>query len=107
MDNEKQILYRVSGMNQILELIEYGYIKPTNSWAFDKNIYYQDKRPVISASIDVLKNDSNIISITDLDALWIYNHNKNTYENKLKEILNMHKAYQMDKNNIDINEKRK
>lgn len=105
MDNEKQILYRVAGMNQILELIECGYIEPTNSWSFDKNICYQYKRPVISVSIDVLKNDSNIISITDLDALWIYNHNKKAYENKLKEILNMYQSYQVDKSNIDINEK--
>lgn len=103
-----QFYYRVASMNQVLELIEFGYVIPKSNWEIGENKSYQDKRPVISAPIDVIKNEQiDAIPITDLSAIWIYNHNDMVYENKLKEILNMYKAYQIDKSKIDTNEKRK
>ena len=105
-----EFVYRVTGMDQILDIIECGYVRPKG---FGKRFnrvgpvvywsqgggkhHYDDKRPVLMAESDkVINGQVGAIHITNLAAIWLFNNEKQLYENKLKEILNIYKSRQQE-----------
>ena len=106
-----EFIYRVTGMDQILDIIECGYVRPKGYGKRFNRVgpvvywsqgggkhHYDDKRPVIMAKSDKIKDGQiGCISIDELEAIWMYNEEKEVYENKLKEILNIHLGMQNDK----------
>ena len=97
-------VYRVTGMDQIHDIIECGYVRPKGYgtraervgnriyWATGNDkLYYLDKRPVIEASCEkVIDGQIGAISINDLTAIWIFNEQLNKYVNNLEYIKELH-----------------
>lgn len=90
-------VYRVTGMNQIQDIIDCGYVRPKGYgkrsnrvgnivyWSKgNNNLFYCDKRPVIEVSASKVQNGQmGAISIDDLLAIWIFDEKENKYLNKL------------------------
>ncbi len=92
--------YWVTGESQIQDIIESGYIRPPVGklkgghkgevhWSRggDK-LFYRDKRPVLEIDRDkILNREIGAFRISDLKAIWVFDEEKGTYEDKLNEIL--------------------
>ena len=93
-------VYRVTGMDQILDIIECGYVRPKGygkrfervgpvvywSQGGEKH-HYDDKRPVIMAKTEKVSDGQiGCISIDDLEAIWMYDEKQDVYIDKLKAI---------------------
>ncbi len=97
MPTKESSVYRVTDMDQIQDIINCGYVRPKGYgsrkdrvgdkvyWSIGgKNLYYYDKRPVIEASIDKVKDGQiGAIFIDDLIAIWIYNEQQEQYVNSI------------------------
>ena len=109
-------VYRVTGMNQIQDIIDCGYVRPKGYgsradrvgdklyWSQGgSKLYYHDKRPVIEASTDKVKDEQigaisikvkdeqiGAISINDLSAIWMFDEQQNKYVNRLEQIKQLH-----------------
>ena len=93
-------VYRVTGMHQIQDIIDCGYVRPKGYgsradrvgdklyWSQGgSKLYYHDKRPVIEASADKVTDGQNgAISINDLSAIWMFDEQQNKYVNRLEQI---------------------
>ncbi len=106
-------VYRVTRMNQIQDIIDCGHVRPKGYgnradrvgniiyWSQgNSNLYYNDKRPVIEASIQKVQDEQiGAIPISDLTAIWIFDENENKYVNRLEQIKQMHfdKLRELDK----------
>ncbi len=111
-------VYRVTGMNQIADIINCGYIRPKVGlikgghknevfWSLggEKTFYY-DKRPVLETEAkNVTNGQIGALSINDLNAIWIFDESQNKYINKIDIILKIYEFvknnnYQIDENNL-------
>lgn len=103
-------VYRVTGMNQIQDIIDCGYVRPKGYgsradrvgdklyWSQGgSKLYYHDKRPVIEASTDKVKDGQiGAISINDLSAIWMFDEQQNKYVNRLEQIKQLHTEKQQE-----------
>lgn len=92
--------YRVTWESQIKDIIESGFVRPPvgklkggRIWEVhwsegNDNLFYYDKRAVLEVDKNkVLDWTIWAVKITDLKAIWIFNEEKNCYENKINEFL--------------------
>ena len=100
-----EFIYRVTGMDQILDIIECGYVRPKGYGKRFNRVghvvywsqgggkhHYDDKRPVIMAKSDKIKDGQiGCISIDELEAIWMYNEEQQVYIDKLPAIKNIHR----------------
>ena len=108
-------VYRVTGMDQIVDIIECGYVRPKGFgnrskrvghkiyWSIGgEGVHYDDKRPVLEAPKDkVVDGQEGSIPITDLSAIWMYNGEENRYCNRLKDILCIYRDQQKEKKDLE------
>lgn len=105
--------YRVTGYDQIIDIINIGYIRPKDGkikgghkdevfWTLGgPKTFYYDKRPVLQLKIELLNKFENIpLSIYDLDAIWFFNSKLNKYDNLIDLIFELRKK--IIENNIII-----
>ncbi|MBQ1813215.1 MAG: hypothetical protein II119_04650 [Bacilli bacterium] len=97
-------VYRVTGVNQIQDIIECGYVRPKGHgarrdrvgdiiyWASGNDkLHYISKKPVIEAPADkVLDGQIGAIPIEDLTAIWMFDEVENKYVNRLRDIRLLH-----------------
>ena len=112
MSTSNTSIYRVTGLNQIEDIINCGYVRPkagklmgghTNEifWTRggEKTFYY-DKRPVLEVQEDKLKDGQiGAISIEDLSGIWIFDESQNKYINQINYFKDLYK--QRHSNNAD------
>lgn len=104
--------YRVTGLNQIEDIINCGYVRPkagklmgghTNEIFWTRggeNTFYYDKRPVLEVSEDKLKDGQmGAISIKDLLGIWVFDESQNKYINQINYFRNLYE--QRHSNNTD------
>lgn len=101
--NEKSV-YRVTGVNQLQDIIECGYVRPKGHgsrsdrvgdviyWSLGNDkLHYISKQPVIEAPADkVINGQIGAIPIEDLTAIWMFDENENKYVNRLNDIILLH-----------------
>ena len=97
-------VYRVTGIDQIEDIIECGYVRPKGYgsrrervgdkiyWSQGgSSLYYFDKRPVLESTINKVKDGQlGAIPIDDLTAIWIFDNNENKNINNLENIKNLY-----------------
>ena len=103
-------VYRITGMDQIEDMRECGYVRPKGygprskrvgnkiywSQGSEKVFYYDKSRAIIEAPVEKIKDGQiGAIPITDLSAVWMYNSKSNSYENTLVDLLVEFKAKQV------------
>ena len=91
-------VYRVTGMDQIQDIINCGYVRPKGYgsrservgdkiyWSIGgKNLYYHDRRPVLEAPIDSVKDGQiGAIPLDTLTGIWMYDENQDKYINGIQ-----------------------
>lgn len=96
LKTDEEHVYRVTGKDQIEDIILCGYVRPKGKdskniiyWSQgNKKLFYIDKRPVIEApSYNVMPSQVGAIPISNLSAIYIFNEEDNKYENKLDSIM--------------------
>lgn len=96
MKTNDNFVYRVTGMHQIEDIINTGYVRSKervkgghNNELFwtrggDKLFYY-DKRPVLVAPYTKVQDGQmGAIPLEDLTAIWIFNEKENKYVNLIE-----------------------
>lgn len=110
MSTDSNKVYRVTGMDQIEDIVECGYVRPKGygsrrDGVGDKiywsqggsNLYYYDKRPVLESTIEKVKDGQlGAISIDDLTAIWIFDKKENKYVNNLENIKYLYRGMHPD-----------
>ena len=110
-------VYRVTGMNQIQDIIDCGYVRPKGYggradrvgdvlyWSQGgSKLYYHDKRPVIEASKNKVKDGQiGAISINDLSAIWVFDEEQNKYVNRLEQIKQLYIEKQQELSSLPTN----
>ncbi len=95
--------YRVTGIDQINDIINCGYVRPKEYgvrgqnhgdiiyWSIGGNVCYYDKRPVLEISLSKV-HDGQIgaIPLDDLSGIWIYDEITNSYVNKIENIKSLY-----------------
>lgn len=101
-------VYRVTGMDQIYDIIATGYVRPKMKvkgghrlevfWSKGgKKLFYYDKRPVLEVPIDKVSNNQiGAVSINDLSAIWVFDESQNSYVNLIDHFLELHEAKKND-----------
>lgn len=123
LHTKKSSVYRITGMNQIKDIIECGYVRPKEGrvkgghinevfWSIGSDkLFYQNGRPVIEVLENKVKNGQiGAIHINDIEAIWMFDPEKNCYYNNLTNIKKAHLEHQKEQllNNISLdNEKPK
>ena len=89
-------VYRVTGLDQIQDIIHCGYVRPKENAARGNIVYwsiggdqlnYYDRRPVIEASRELVEGRViGAISIDELTAIWIFDPTINKYINNINEV---------------------
>lgn len=109
--NETSV-YRVTGIDQIQDIIDCGYVRPKGYgvrrenvgdiiyWSIGgKNLYYHDGRPVLEAPIDKVQNGQiGAIPIDNLTGIWIFDKNQNKYVNNIELIRNAYNQMHQEQN---------
>ncbi len=111
-------VYRVTGMDQIQDIIECGYVRPKGYgnlrrmthiyWSHgNEELFYSDKRPVIEASADkVVDEQKGAIPLSVLKCIWLYEEDKKRYVNRINVIRYAYnRLHQPQDNNEDIEHK--
>ncbi len=97
MKTKENSVYRITGKNQLNDILACGYVRPREgrlkggheneifwSQGSDKLFYYDFSRIILEApSANVQNNQIGAIPIEDLSGIWEFNHDKQTYENRL------------------------
>ncbi len=110
LKTDANYIYRVTGMNQIADIITSGYVRPKKGkvkgghvgevfWTHggDK-LFYFDGRPILEVEVQKLQdNQMGALSINDLSAFYIFNKEENKYVNRLEFFLNEYLEYQQSK----------
>ena len=102
MKTDEKHVYRITGLSQIEDIINCGYVRPPLGKAkgghtgevfwtqgSDKLFFY-DKRPVIETSTDILKEEGQIgaISLDKLTGIWMFDEQQNKYVNDIQSVRN-------------------
>ena len=99
LETTEDSVYRVTGFSQIEDIIECGYVRSKKGktkgggrdvtyWSHgcDKLFYY-DKRPVIQASFDKVKDGQiGAISLSDLEGIYFFDEEQQKYINQIEEV---------------------
>lgn len=102
MSTNSNHIYRVTGLSQIEDIINCGYVRPPSVKAKGGHIgevfwtqgsdklYFYDKRPVLETATDVLKENGQIgaISLDKLTGIWIFDEQQNKYVNNIQLVRN-------------------
>lgn len=117
MGTDYNFVYRVTGINQIYDIIKCGYIRPKEGkvngghknevfWTQGgEKLFYYDKRPVLEISIFNLKdNEIGAKSINELSALWIFDEESQSYINKLDILIKFRRLFEIGELNISLEE---
>lgn len=88
-------LYRRTGMEQIADMINCGYIRPKEKvkgghikevfWSKgSEKLFYYDKSPILEVLDDkVVNGQIGALSINELQGIWIFSDSQNKYVNRL------------------------
>ncbi|MBR3161862.1 MAG: hypothetical protein IKF19_03945 [Bacilli bacterium] len=102
MHTDSNHVYRVTGLSQIEDIINCGYVRPPLGKAkgghkgevfwtqgSDKLFFY-DKRPVIETSTNILKGEEQLgaISLDKLTGVWMFDEQQNKYVNNIQAVRN-------------------
>lgn len=94
-------VYRTTGMDQIKDIIECGYVR-TKGYGARRNkvgervywskgndrLFYNSKNPIIEAPADkVWDGKQGALHLSELTAIWIYNVDKNAFEDNLESVI--------------------
>lgn len=91
-------MYRKTGMHQIKEIINTGYVRAkekvkgghTNELFWTRGgdkLFYWDKRPVLEAPADkVIEGQMGAIPLDDLTSIWYFSEEENKYVNIIEYI---------------------
>ena len=104
MSTSPTSIYRVTGLSQIKDILECGYVRPKAGkivgahkneifWTKggEKTFYY-DKRPVLEVPEAKLKDGQvGAISLDDLRGIWIYDDTQNKYINQIDYFKDLYK----------------
>lgn len=112
MSTKEDKVYRVTGYNQINDIINTGYVRSKEKVKGGHNnelfwtqggdkLYYYDQRPVLEApSTKVQNNQLGAIPLEDLTAIWIFDEKQNKYINNIEVIkLYRNKYLKLEKEN--------
>lgn len=102
-------VYRVTGLPQIDDIIACGYVRPKRGktkgggrnvtyWSHgcDKLFYY-DKRPVIQASFDKVKDGQiGAVPLSDLEGIYFFDEKQQKYINRIDEVREQYNALHQD-----------
>ena len=94
-------VYRTTGMDQIKDIIECGYVRTKGYGARRSTVgervywsqgsdrlYYNSKNPIIEAPADkIYDGKQGAIHLSELTAIWIYNVDKKMFENNIENII--------------------
>lgn len=100
LHTSEEFVYRITGMNQIQDIIECGYVRPKGYglrreklgdiiyWSRGgEKLNYFSNAPVIEApAYKVVDGQIGAIPIEDLTAIWMFDKNEDKYVNRLREI---------------------
>lgn len=100
LHTDNKHVYRVTGMDQIEDIINTGYIKTKGYGVRAQNrgeivywtaggdkLFYYDKRPVLEVlSTNIRDGQLGALSIDDLSAIWMFDEEQNKYTNQLIEV---------------------
>lgn len=114
LKTSEQSVYRVTGMDQIQDIIECGYVRPKGYgprrervgdkiyWSIGGNgLNYIDRRPVIEAPIEkVLNGQIGAIPLYDLTAIWIFNEEISQYINQIEFVKGSYNNIHIGEDNI-------
>lgn len=93
MTTNNNYVYRVTGMDQVEDIIISGYARSKDKVKGGHNnelfwtrggdkLFYYDKRPVLEVPYTKVKDGQmGAISLEDLTAIWIFNEKENRYVN--------------------------
>lgn len=93
MKTNDNFVYRVTGMDQVEDIIISGYARSKGKVKGGHNnelfwtrggdkLFYYNKRPVLEAPYTKVKDGQmGAISLEDLTAIWIFNEKENKYVN--------------------------
>lgn len=90
-------VYRETGFDQLEDIILCGYVRCSGKrtsnqvwWTSGgENSFHVNKKPVLVASSDIVKDFSEgAISVQDLDEIWVYDTEKQMWENRIEDIKN-------------------
>ena len=93
MKTNDNFVYRVTGMDQVEDIITSGYARSKGKVKGGHNnelfwtrggdkLFYYNKRPVLEAPYTKVKDGQmGAISLEDLTAIWIFNEKENKYVN--------------------------
>ena len=91
MKTNDNFVYRVTGMDQVEDIITSGYARSKDKVKGGHNnelfwtrggdkLFYYDKRPVLEAPYTKVQDGQmGAISLEDLTAIWIFNEKENTW----------------------------
>jgi len=95
LKTDNKYAYRTTGLSQIEDIIECGYVRPKLGklkgghinevfWSKgNEKLFYCDKRPVLEVLIDKIYDGKiGALSIYDLSAIYIFDEDKNKYIDK-------------------------
>ena len=96
MHTKEASVYRVTGMNQIKDILACGYVRPRKGrlkgghyneifWSKGSNrLYYKPGSIILEAPSDKVKNHQiGAIPFDDLIGIWQFNNETAQYENKI------------------------
>lgn len=99
LHSKENYVYRVTGMDQIQDIINFGYVRPKINSKYEDQVYwtkggrvnYYDKRPVIETSLDILRENNQLgaISLDELTGIYIFDEIQNRYVNQIDMIKQM------------------
>ena len=109
MSTDSEHTYRITGMNQVKDIILTGYIRPKEIikgghkleifWTHGgEKLFYYGGEPVLEVlSTSVRDGQIGALSIHDLTGVYIFDYNTNRYVNRLDEVLNLYNNQDLEK----------
>ena len=98
MKTNDNFVYRVTGMDQVEDIITSGYARDKDKVKGGHNnelfwtrggdkLFYWDKRPVLEAPADkVIEGQMGAIPLDDLTSIWYFSEEENKYVNIIEYI---------------------
>ena len=103
MATSSSSVYRVTGLDQIEDILLCGYVRPKNGklvgghtneifWTKGgENTFYYDKRPVLEVDQSKIKDGQlGAISLEDLKGIWLFDEKQNKYLNQIDYMKNLY-----------------
>ena len=118
MSTDNSHVYRVTGISQIEDIINSGYVRPPLGKAKgghvgevfwtqgSDNLFFYDKRPVLETSTNILKENGQIgaISLDKLTGIWMYDEGQNKYVNNIQAVRNLYNQIHSEQEQFSSNQ---